>query len=178
MMAVWERTLTVFARKLVRSLGICGLCAVLTAGVIAAEDNGIDPELRADIERLMDVTKAADTTRQMGEIMAQLIVQKTGVDTPEAIARCRVIAAETIEELFADDELMNDYIPIYAKYFTHDDVRGMIAFYETPVGKKTIEVTPSLIQESMQVGQRWVQQVMPGVEEKVTARLKAEGIME
>ena len=54
----------------------------------------------------------------------------------------------------------------------------MIAFYETPVGKKTIEVTPSLIQESMQVGQRWVQQVMPGVEEKVTARLKAEGIIE
>ena len=171
-------TLTVSARKRVRSLGVCGLCVALSAGVIAAEDNSIDPELRADVERLMEVTKAADMTRQMGDIMAQLIVQKTGVDTPEAIARCRVIAAETIKELFADNKLMDHYIPIYTKHFTHDDLRAMIAFYETPVGKKTIEVTPNLIQESMQVGQRWVQEVMPGVEEKVTARLKAEGIIE
>ncbi len=167
-----------FPGSLVRSLGIGGLCVAVTAGALAAQDNGIDPELRADIERLMEVTKAADMGRQMGDMMALQIVQMTGVDTPEAVARCRVIAAETVKELLADDKLMDEMIPIYARHFTHADVRGMIDFYDTPLGKKTIEAMPSLMQESMQASQRWAQKVMPGLQEKITARLKAEGVIE
>ena len=54
----------------------------------------------------------------------------------------------------------------------------MIAFYETPVGKKVVEVMPNLTQEGMQAGQRLQAELMPGVEERFTARLKAEGIIE
>ena len=155
-----------------------GLCVALTAGAFAAEDNGIDPELRADIKRLMEVTKAADTGRQMGDMMALRIVQMTGVYRPEAIARCRVLAAEMVKELLADDKLMDEVIPIYARHFTHADVRGMIDFYDTPLGKKTIKAMPSLMQESMQASHHWAQEVMPSLQEKITARLKAEGVIE
>ena len=155
-----------------------GLGVALTAGALAAEDNGIDPELHADIERLMEVTKAADMGRRMGDMMALRIVQMTRVYRPEAIARCRVLAAEMVKELLTDDKLMDEVIPIYARHFTHADVRGMIDFYDTPLGKKTIEAMPSLMQESMQASQRWAQQVMPGLQEKITARLKAEGVIE
>ena len=152
-----------------------GLCVALTAGALAAEDNGIDPELRADIKRLIEVTKATEMGRRMGDMMARRIVQMTGVYRPEAIARCRVLAAEMVKELLDDDKLMDEVIPIYARHFTHADVRGTIDFYETPLGQKTIEATPSLMQESMQASQRWSQEVMPGLQEKVTARLEAEG---
>ena len=54
----------------------------------------------------------------------------------------------------------------------------MIAFYETPVGRKAIEVTPRLMQEGAQAGQRWAAEMMPGVEERVVARLEAEGIID
>ena len=73
---------------------------------------------------------------------------------------------------------MDEVVPIHARHFTHADVRGMIDFYETPLGKKTIEAMPSLMQESMQASHRWAQEVMPGLREKVTARLKAEGVIE
>lgn len=126
----------------------------------------------------MELTRVADITRQMGDMMAQVLVQNIVVDTPEDVARCRIIVAEVIKEFSVDEKLIDNITDIYARHFTHDDVRGMIAFYETPVGKKVVGVMPNLTQEGMQAGQRLQAELMPGVEERVTARLKAEGIIE
>ena len=170
--------MTSFARRLVISLAISSWCVALTGGAQEAEDSNIAPELRADIEHLMQVTMMTDMTSQMGDMMAQAIVQTAGVDTPEEVARCRIIVAEIIEEFVTDEKLIDEVMHIYARHFTHDDVRGMIAFYETPLGEKTIEVMPRLMQEGMQAGQRWAAEMMPGVEERVMARLEAEGIID
>ncbi len=43
------------------------------------------------------------------------------------------------------------YYPLYDKYFTEADLRVLIDFYQTPTGRKTIEVMPQLFQESMQL---------------------------
>ena len=40
------------------------------------------------------------------------------------------------------DELINRLIPIYNKYFTEEDIKQLIAFYQTPLGKKLISVNP------------------------------------
>ena len=40
------------------------------------------------------------------------------------------------------------YPPLYNKYFSEEELREMLAFYSTPVGRKSIEVMPSLIQEA------------------------------
>lgn len=149
----------------------------LCVGAAAAEQE-LSPELKADIGRLMEVTRAADMGRQMGDLMAQQIVQTSGVSTPESVARCRVIAAETIKEMLAGGSFLDDLVPVYARHFSHKDVRDMIAFYETPLGVKTLEVMPKLMQDSMQVGQQWAVKVIPGIQEKVTVRLKAEGLIE
>ncbi|NET41960.1 DUF2059 domain-containing protein [Okeania sp. SIO2B3] len=42
------------------------------------------------------------------------------------------------------------YYPIYDKYFTEEDLQALIEFYQTPTGRKTIEVMAQLFQESMQ----------------------------
>ena len=52
-------------------------------------------------------------------------------------------------------ELNKQLIPIYKKHFTQDDVKAIIAFYETPVGKKLAQETPQITVESMQLSQSW-----------------------
>ncbi|OKH28003.1 DUF2059 domain-containing protein [Chroogloeocystis siderophila] len=53
-------------------------------------------------------------------------------------------------------EEMNQRIEgIYNKYFTEEDIQGMIAFYQTPLGQKIISVLPQLAQESSKVGQQY-----------------------
>lgn len=65
------------------------------------------------------------------------------------------------------DELENDFLetslkdltemlaPVYSKYMTKDDLKEVIKFYQTPVGKKFAQKTPFITQESMQIGQQW-----------------------
>ncbi|MDE0192438.1 MAG: hypothetical protein OXQ90_13870, partial [Gammaproteobacteria bacterium] len=102
-------------------LGCLVIAGILGSGnALAEEQSGAEEQVapeeqtapvrekRADIERLMKVTKAADMGAQMGDLMAQQIVQLSGADTPEAVARCREIAAEAVREILADKGLMKE----------------------------------------------------------------------
>jgi hypothetical protein len=44
---------------------------------------------------------------------------------------------------------------IYMELYTSEDIKGMIAFYESPVGKKMSEKAGELTQKTMQAGQEW-----------------------
>lgn len=52
------------------------------------------------------------------------------------------------------DKLVEIYVPIYKKYLTLDDLKKIVAFYESPVGKKLAAATPSMTGEAMQAGQQ------------------------
>ena len=53
-------------------------------------------------------------------------------------------------EITYDQMLEQVYYPVYDQYFTEEDLRSLIAFYQTPIGEKLITVTPQLLQASMQ----------------------------
>lgn len=72
---------------------------------------------------------------------------------------------------FNEEGLIKQIIPIYDKYYTEDDIDQLIAFYKTPIGKKTVEVLPAITQESMGVGQKWGMEAM----EQITKKLKESG---
>jgi uncharacterized protein len=46
-------------------------------------------------------------------------------------------------------------IGVYARIFTTEEIRQLIAFYGTPIGMRLIEVLPTLSQESMKAGAEW-----------------------
>lgn len=65
------------------------------------------------------------------------------------------------------DELVDMLAPVYYKHLTEDDLKKMLDFYNTPVGKKYAEKTPLITQESMQVGQQWGMQMGSKFAEKL-----------
>lgn len=52
-------------------------------------------------------------------------------------------------------DLTDMLVPIYKKHLTLAEVNQLIAFYESPVGKKFAEKIPLITQESMAVGREW-----------------------
>jgi len=62
-------------------------------------------------------------------------------------------------------------IPIYDKYYTHEEIKELIRFYDTDVGKKTIQIMPQMTQESMQAGQEWGRKIA----EEIYSELKKDG---
>lgn len=160
--------------------GFLIVAATTGAGVFAAEQTALSPEVRADIERLMELTGAYDPklVDQMGSMMAQQVGRAIGVEKPEALERCTEIALQAVKGMFSDGDFMDEMNAIYAKYFSHEDIRQMIAFYETPAGRKAIEVMPELMSESMQVTMRWFAKINPVIQERVTSQLREEGLIE
>ena len=71
------------------------------------------------------------------------------------------------------ENLISLVLPIYQKHMTEQDLVGVIAFYETPLGKKFAEKTPLITQESMLAGQEWGKQVS----QKVVDKLKNKGYL-
>lgn len=149
---------------------------------VAAADTPVTAEFRADILRLMNITGAKAMGQQMGEaVVKQTIeaIRKVRPDLPEKALRIvNEVATEHLKDSTLSDQLFNRLIPIYAKYFSHDDIKAMLAFYDTPIGRKTIEVMPRLLADSMQAGQEWAVANQAQLDQHLKERLKAEGFLE
>ncbi len=51
---------------------------------------------------------------------------------------------------FKAEHLDEVVVFLYDKYFTHDEIREFIRFYETPAGRKLAVTAPQLAQDAMQ----------------------------
>ncbi|MCP1375513.1 DUF2059 domain-containing protein [Dyella lutea] len=58
----------------------------------------------------------------------------------------------------ATRELGAKLVPIYQRHFTEQDVRGLLKFYRSPLGKKLLLEQPSIMAEVMQMGRQWGEQ--------------------
>ncbi|MCQ4142379.1 MULTISPECIES: DUF2059 domain-containing protein [Chryseobacterium] len=65
------------------------------------------------------------------------------------------------------EEFSKLYIPIYSKYYTESDLDELIKFYKTPIGQKTISNMPLIMNESMEVGREWGQNLAKKLIDKI-----------
>jgi hypothetical protein len=52
-------------------------------------------------------------------------------------------------------QILDLAVPIYDEYYTHDEIKGLIQFYETPLGQKLASVQPKMSVELQNVGRKW-----------------------
>ncbi len=67
--------------------------------------------------------------------------------------------------------LIDQFVPIYAKHFTHEEINQLLEFYRTSVGQKVIEKMPSVMQESMSLGRKWGKRLR----QQLIKQLKSDG---
>jgi hypothetical protein len=131
-------------------------------------------EKKAAIKELLEVTGAM----QMGEVFAnafsQQMTQVLKKSKPDI--NNEEVNALIHEELVVKESFYPYMYPVYHKYLTLDETRGLIRFYRTPLGKKAISVMPKMTQEGMNAGQAWGQSIAPKLQQRVSERFKREGI--
>ncbi len=135
------------------------VCLVLLA-VIAAP--ALSPK-DADIRRLMELT----TTSQLaGQITQQMMDSFKAAFTKVPDATWTELKKELTPE-----DLLAQIAGVYDRHFSHDDIKALIAFYETPLGKKLLKELPAITQESLEVGQTWGR----AMGQRLMQRLEAKG---
>jgi uncharacterized protein len=64
---------------------------------------------------------------------------------------------------------------IYANNFSADDLRGLIAFYKTPLGQRFLQKSAPIAQQSMLTGQRFGQSVAADLRQRIIDELRKKG---
>ena len=153
-----------------RVLGVCiFVCAIAlcTGRADAAQAAApVDPEKGQLIRQFLDMTHAADQI--VVAIEASIPVQRAANPRIPAVFWDRFLAQARERR----GELVDGIVAVYSRSFNADELRGLLQFYGSPLGKRLIEVQPTLLRESSQVGQQWGQRI--GVE--IGQKLAAEGV--
>jgi hypothetical protein len=70
---------------------------------------------------------------------------------------------------------MNMILPIYDKHFTHQEIRQLITFYESPLGRKISTTLPEIQQESVDAGRAWGEKLGDRMHQQLQERLHEKG---
>ena len=112
-----------------------------------AKQDEIDAAKKADIKKLLVATGAGNMGMQVVNQMVNM-QRRQNPNVPKEFW-------DDFLSQVSGDELIDLTIPAYAKHLTHDEIKELIKFYESPVGKKLVKVQPQIMQESMVAGQKW-----------------------
>lgn len=164
------------ARHLVLAL----VAMLVLAPPVAADE--LTPAKSSDIKRLMEITGSVNMAQQFASATSQQMFAMLKSARPDIPARALAVMNDELMALFSEKltvtgGLLDQVTPIYGKYLSHQEIKELLAFYGTPLGKKTIQVLPTILRESMLAGERWGQSLAPEIERRVGTALRREGII-
>ncbi len=135
------------ARRVSRLLAV----ALIACGADARAQQAaqVEPEKAAAIRQLLQVTEAAEL--MVTSIETSMPVQRAAnPEIPDVF--WEEFAARLQQDVDGFIELL---VPLYDRHLTLDEIRQLIDFYESPLGRRLVEVQPTLAAESMLAGQEW-----------------------
>lgn len=133
-------------------VAVGGIYAVSTRALAqekaaAAGESGIDPAFEQDIRKLLKITHAEANARQA----MQQIVERFKEAMPQ-------VKADYWDKFLAGvdwAEFTDLLVPIYARHLTQEDVKGLIEFHQSELGRKWLDAQPGIGKDSMAAGMTW-----------------------
>ena len=116
--------------------------------------SAIDPQKEARIRELMELTGAKDLGEQLiaaGMEQFRSSVQDSQPNNPRAKQFVDAFVVR-FQKHFDPDSLTERVIPIYDKYLTADDLKGLLDYYHSPLGQRMLKTLPEVTRESQAAG--------------------------
>jgi hypothetical protein len=142
---------------------IAGLILLLCLMPAVMAQGGLTLAKEKNIRKLLAMTDASGIFKRSLESQIGMM-KKTSTQVPSKYWD------ELLKEVDAD-KFIELLLPIYDKHFSNEELEGIIAFYETPVGKKLVSTLPQVMEESGAAGAIYGQEVAA----RVIKRMQAEG---
>src|ERR1700722_18678224 len=113
-----------------------------------------DPAKEAAIRHLMELTQ----TSKLGENISNAItgqvrgVMSQRIQQPDQMQKFMDIFTQKFTVAAPPSAVTDAEIPVYAHYFTMEDIQGLIKFYESPLGQRVVKTLPEVVQQTQQAG--------------------------
>lgn len=139
--------------------------AVLFAAAPAVSAQNQDNEYKETLGKMLNLSGALASVETMVPQMVNMMKQSA----PSAQESFWTGFTEKWQKK-AGDKLVELYTPIYQKYLTLADLKKIIEFYESPVGKKLGTATPAMTSEGMKLGQQLGMEIATELQTELNAR--------
>jgi uncharacterized protein len=106
----------------------------------------IDPQKEQLIRHLLDLMHVQKAMNDMmGPMLDQFTKSFQAEQMPdESMKKLSTLMNQKMTEKMRTADFMEVYVAVYDKYYATDEIKGLIAFYESPVGQKSVDVQSSL----------------------------------
>lgn len=168
----------ILTKRAVRMIAVA-LMLVAVLPVTSSPDD-LSDEQKAVVTELMEVTGAAKIGQMMSQAVIGQMMRTLEATDPEMPDSGLVIVEEEVNGLIAEQMKPGgvywDIIyPIYYKYLTMEEIKQLVEFYKTPLGRKVTETMPAMVQETMAAAQTWAQSMQGELTQRIISRLLKEG---
>ncbi len=173
-MALWTNG------RLVRGTKVL-MCAALAAGLIGfsapASAQEVAPEIQTLARKYIDLT-------DRGAIFEVTIVE-TGIETMRQIVQQNPEIMDQVNEAIGvvvqdyngrKGELLDQFARVYAVRFTLEELREIVAFYESPTGQKLAQANSDINADLQRVMQVYTNNLKREFFAKVRAELRTKGV--
>jgi uncharacterized protein len=161
-----------------RSRGWAGLVLPLVLLLAVATASATDErEKHDDLQRLLRLAGSLNNAKQaIGLLMPQMIAsfKKINPAIPDKVwTDAERIALEEVDRAIPD--LEEPLIAIYGANFSAEEVKQLIAFYESPIGRKLVGQMPTILQQSVAVSQVWGSKIGERMKSRIREHAKQNG---
>ncbi len=149
------------------------LAVALVAPAFAADE--ISPErvaLAKEVIELSGANKVYDNfDKNLDMVMGQMMQDKPNVDQ----ATIDDIKKMMKEEFAAfKPQMIDNAVKIYARHFSEDDLRAMIAFYKSDAGQHLSAELPAISQETAQMNVEFMKHFMARMQKYMADKIAAQ----
>ncbi|MEC5384746.1 DUF2059 domain-containing protein [Uliginosibacterium sp. H3] len=156
------------------------LLAALLLNLAPAHADELTAEKKADILKLLSANGTERVVDSLSTMVTQSYMQSLRNCTNCSPKIPDVVRNETRSVLAShmrgDGGLLDRQVPIYSAHFTHAEVKQLLAFYNTAVGKKLVSQSGDVTRGSIQASQEWLNGLAPEIRERVDVALTKGGI--
>lgn len=140
---------------------------IFTAATLFAPVTGRADEAshRKAAETLLGLMDMEGLLSQSVDQMLQIQVQQN-----PSIAPHRQEMRAFLGKYMSWASLKEDMVKLYVAEFTEPELKELVTFYQTPVGKKTIQRMPVLMAKGAEMGQKRVQEHLPELQATIQAK--------
>ena len=141
------------------------------------------PQRVAAAEKLLNLfnmDKTYDQAMQQAMNMAVNMIDSQDLPAEEKVnARKAVEASMTVSmEKFSWKNMKGIFVEIYSDVLSLEELRGLIAFYESPIGQKFLKKQPQLSLATMEKMQLLMKEMMPALQKAVDEALQLDAVIE
>ncbi len=127
--------------------------------------------LRADTASHRAAAESLLNLMDMDKMMSQSVDQMLQIQIKQnpSLAQYETQMRAFLNKYLSWASMKDDMLNIYTTEFTEDELKQLTAFYQTPLGKKTVQKMPALMQKGAEISQKRLQEHLPELQAAIQA---------